>query len=278
MNIGIRMHDMAAGTIEERALMAKQQGFTCVHLALSKTISPKYMEPAVVTPGLAKHLNEMLNGVDVAVLGCYLNLAHPDEQKYQEILRKYVAHLQLCRWMGAGVVGTETGNPNAEYRYDPVASHTEAALSLFIDRLRPVVEAAEKIGATMAIEPVYTHIVSDGKRARKVLDAIHSPNLKIIFDPVNLLHPDNVMRRDAVIDEAIDLLGDEIAVVHMKDYHATPDALVACAPGLGEMNYDAVLRYCIEHKPYVQMTLEDTKPDNAEQARLFLEKRAEALL
>ncbi len=85
------------------------------------------------------------------------------------------------------------------------------------------------------------------------------------------------MRRDAVIDEAIDLLGDEIAVVHMKDYHATPDALVACAPGLGEMNYDAVLRYCLKNKPHVQMTLENTKPDNAEQARLFLEERAEAL-
>ncbi len=274
MNIGIRLHDTAAGTLEERAEFVKQQGFTCVHLAMSKVIDPKYMDPAMATPGLASYLNKALKGLDTAVLGCYLNLAHPDEKKYQEILKKYVAHLQLCRWMNASVVGTETGNPNAEYRYDPVASHTDAALSLFIDRLHPVVDAAEKIGATIAIEPVYTHIVSDGKRARKVLEAIHSPNLKIIFDPVNLLHPDNLQRRDAVLEEAMDLLGDEIAIVHLKDYHAKPEKLEACAPGLGEMNYDAVLRFCNERKPHVQMTLENTKPDNAEAARLFLEQRA----
>ena len=275
MNIGIRMHDMTPGTLEERAAIACTQGFSCVHLALSKTIAPAYMDPAVATPGLASYVRKAMQGLDVAVLGCYLNLAHPDEKTYQEIVRKYVAHLQLCRWMGAGVVGTETGNPNADYHYDPERSHTEDALKLFIDRLRPVVDAAEKIGATMAIEPVYTHIVSDGKRARRVLDEIHSPNLKIILDPVNLLHPDNLARRGAVIDEAIELLGDDVAIVHLKDYHATATALPACACGTGEMDYDAVLRFVNARKPHIQMTLEDTVPDNAEAARLFIERRAQ---
>lgn len=274
MNIGVRMHDLAQGTLEERAGYAKAQGFSCVHLAMSKVIDPGYMNPAVATPGLAAYLNAALGGLDAAVLGCYLNLAHPDEAAYRAMLPKYAAHLQLCRWMNAGVVGTETGNPNAEYRYDPAASHTEDALALFIDRLRPVVDAAEKIGAVMAIEPVYLHIVHDGRRARRVLDAIHSPNLKIIFDPVNLLHPDNLDRRAYVLDEAIDLLGDDVAVIHLKDYHTQPDKLVACACGTGEMDYSAVLRFAKACKPHIQMTLENTTPANAEAARLFIEQAA----
>ena len=277
MNIGIRMHDAAPGTLFERAGFIREQGFSCVHLALSKTIDPKLMEPAAATPGLAAQVKRDLGDIDLAVLGCYLNLTHPDENAYRDILKRYRAHIQLARWMNAGCVGTETGNPNAGYTYDPARSHTPEALEMFIRRVAPVVECAEKFGVTLAIEPVYTHIVHDGKAARKVLDAIRSDNLKIILDPVNLLHPDNVERRDDVIREAIDLLGEDVVIIHMKDYQRTENGLASMACGLGEMNYADILRFAKYQKPFIQMTLEDTKPDNAEAARLYLEQLAEGL-
>ena len=277
MNIGIRMHDAAPGTLSERAGFIREQGFRCVHLALSKTIDPKLMEPAAATPGLAAQVRHDLGDIDLAVLGCYLNLTHPDEATYRDILKRYSAHLQLARWMNAGCVGTETGNPNAGYTYDPARSHTPEALEMFIRRAAPVVECAEHFGVTLAIEPVYTHIVHDGKAARKVLDAIASDNLKIILDPVNLLHTDNVERRDDVIREAIDLLGDDVVIIHMKDYQRAENGLQSMACGLGEMDYTDILRFAKYQKPFIQMTLEDTKPDNAEAARLYLEQLAETL-
>jgi len=213
----------------------------------------------------------------LAVLGCYLNLTHPDEAAYRDILRRYRAHIQLARWMNAGCVGTETGNPNAAYTYDPARSHTPEALEMFMRRVAPVVECAENFGVTLAIEPVYTHIVHDGKAARKVLDTIRSDNLKIILDPVNLLHPDNVDRRDDVIREAIDLLGEDVVIIHMKDYQRGENKLVSMACGLGEMDYTDILRFAKHQKPFIQMTLEDTRPDNAEAARLHLEKIAQTL-
>lgn len=277
MNIGIRMHDAAPGTLRERAGFIREQGFSCVHLALSKTIDPKLMEPAAATPGLAAQVRHDLGDIDLAVLGCYLNLTHPDESACQDILKRYRAHIQLARWMNAGCVGTETGNPNATYTYDPARSHTPEALEMFIRRVTPVVECAEHFGVTLAIEPVYTHIVHDGKAARKVLDAVASDNLKIILDPVNLLHTDNIDRRDDVIREAIDLLGDDVVIIHMKDYQRTENGLQSMACGLGEMDYTDILRFAKYRKPFIQMTLEDTKPDNAEAARLYLEQLAEAL-
>lgn len=268
MALGIRMHDAAPGTLAQRAQAVKAQGFECVHLALSKVISPAYMNPMAATQGLASHVKKSLDGLDVAVLGCYLNLTHPDESVYRQSVEKYVAHLQLAHWMGAGVVGTETGNPNPEYRYDPEHSHTEASLELFLRRVEPVVKAAEKLGVMLAIEPVYKHIVCDGKRARRVLDAIGSPNLQIILDPVNLLHPDNLHRRDEVIAEAIELLGREVAVIHIKDYVDDGTGnMPCCAAGLGEMDYSAVLRFAKQCKPHIHMTFENTKPDNAQAAR-----------
>ena len=277
MNIGIRMHDAAPGTLRERAGFIREQGFSCVHLALSKTIDPMLMEPAAATPGLAAQVRHDLGDIDLAVLGCYLNLTHPDEAAYRDILQKYRAHIQLARWMNAGCVGTETGNPNAGYTYDPARSHTPEALEMFIRRVAPVVECAEHFGVTLAIEPVYTHIVHDGKAARRALDAIQSDNLKIILDPVNLLHTDNVDRRDDVIREAIDLLGEDVVIIHMKDYQRTENGLISMACGLGEMNYADILRFAKYQKPFIQMTLEDTQPDNAEAARLYLEQLAEEL-
>ena len=38
MNIGIRFHDLAPGTIAQRAAVAHAQGFTCANLALYKAL------------------------------------------------------------------------------------------------------------------------------------------------------------------------------------------------------------------------------------------------
>ncbi|MEG0741632.1 MAG: sugar phosphate isomerase/epimerase [Clostridia bacterium] len=275
MSIGIRLHDAAGNTLEERAVRVRAQGFQCVHIALSKVLGPEYMEPGMLTPGLASYVRRALGGLDAAVLGCYLNLAHPSEGAYHDAVKKYTAHLSFCRWLNAGVVGTETGNPNAEYRYDPEKSHTEAALMLFIERVRPVVAAAEKLGATLAIEPVFTHIVCDPKRARRVLDEVNSPNLKIILDPLNLLDESNFERRDAVLAEALELLGEDVAVLHVKDYVLAHGKIKSVAAGTGVMDYRAIMNYMGKHKPHIDMTLEDTLPENAEAAGKFIKKLAE---
>ena len=259
--IGLRLHDAAPGTLAERAAAAKAQGFTCCHLALSKTMGKQYMEVPALTAGLARQVLNDLQGLDTAVLGCYLNLATPDMDEYRTAVSKYIAHLRFSRWMNAALVGTETGDPN------------KASLDLFIRRLAPVVEAAEKLGAIIAIEPVFKHIVCDGRRARQVLDAFHSPNLGIILDPVNLLHESNLADADRIIGEAVDLLQDDVLVVHMKDYVLKDDGTMkAVAAGTGRMDYAVIGKFISEKKPSVQITLENTMPDNAEQARRFVEE------
>ncbi len=266
MSIGIRLHDTAEGTLAQRALYAQAQGFECAHLALSKTLGPAYLEPQTLTPGLAAQVRRAMNGLDVAVLGCYLNLATPNEEEYRQTLERYIAHLRFSRWLGAAVVGTETGNPNAAYRYEPQRSHTQEALETFVHRVRPVVEAAEKLGAILAIEPVYTHIVSTPLRARYALDTLKSPNVQIILDPVNLLHADNVRHAAAVIDEALEVLGPDIVVLHAKDYAVENGQVRSMAVGTGVMDYTSLSRFVREKKPGLFVTLEDTVPQNAQAA------------
>ena len=284
LQLGIRLHDVNAAlgaeeqTMEARAAKAREEGFSCVQLALSKVVRGVAFDESALTEGLAFHTKRVFakNDLDVAVLGCYLNLAHPDPEKLREIQSRYFGHLRVAALMGAGVVGTETGAPNGEYQLDE-NTHTDAALETFIRNLAPVVECAERWGTAVAIEPVWSHIVCDTDRALRVLRAIASPNLRIILDPVNLLSPDNLHRRDAVIGEAMEKLCEHIAVVHLKDYVRQGNDLPAVAAGLGEMDYTGILRFMKARKPYIQATLENTTNDNAQAALAFIQRSYEAL-
>ena len=278
MNIGIRLHDTKPGDIESRIVAANDQGFRCAHVALAMTIPGYKMTIPELTPGFAMHLKKLFatEKMDIAVLGCYLNLATPDQDALKHTQDVYKAHLRFASILGAGVVGTETGAPNVDYHFEE-ACHTDKALDQFLFGLEPVVKYAESVGQILALEPVYRHIMWNPKQTRKVLDSISSPNLQIIFDPVNLLHESNYMNRDEIFAESLDLFGDEIAVIHIKDFDIIDGKLVSMGAGLGQMNYDAILKFAKEKKPYIHATLEDTKPENAEQCRRFIKHRYEAL-
>ncbi|RKM62345.1 sugar phosphate isomerase/epimerase [Butyrivibrio sp. CB08] len=264
MQIGIRFHDTKELPFEERLADIKKQGFDCVHIALSK-VPGLTADTDALNPGYAMYLRNAFRkaDLDVAVLGCYLNLANPNQEALKKTQEKYFAHLRFASVLGCGMVGTETGAPNETYTYDKEACHSKEALDTFITNLKPVVKCAESTGTIIAIEPVYRHIVYDAKRAREVLDRIGSPNLQIIFDPVNLLWTDNYDRRYEVIDEAIDLLGKDIAMIHLKDSILMEDSVKSVGCGFGEMKYESIIKFALEKKPFIHATLEDTKPETA---------------
>lgn len=277
MQLGIRLHDVNTAvpegqSMEARCRKAAAEGFTCAHLAFQKVIKGVTFDEAALAEGLALYTKRVFaeNGLDLAVLGCYLNLAHPDENKLREIKSRYFGHIRVAALAGACVVGTETGAPNAEYKLD-TNTHTDEALKIFMHNLEDVVECAESYGVALAIEPVWNHIVYSADRAAEVIKSIASPNLRIILDPVNLLCMENADRREYVFRDAIDKLGDKIAVVHIKDFVRRDGALISVAAGTGEMQYETVLRFIKERKPFIHATLENTVNENAVQSRQFIQ-------
>lgn len=293
MKIGIRLHDTAGSTLEEHLIAAKAQGFTCVHIAMSKVIPGFKMAdaPRLLTDKLADEVRALLekHGQTCVLLGCYLNLCSPDLAAHEKTVEIYRAHLRFAKRMGALLVGTETGAPNTGYKTCPEC-YTEEALQLFIDRVTPVVRYAEEVGQLFSIEPVIRHIVSTPEHCERVLKAVDSPNLRVILDAVNLLSIDNVLNARAIIQDGIDRLGSRVSLLHMKDFIPYPEErgqrvkasvpntdvfsdLVSCACGTGDMDYRPLLALAKEHD--LPMTLENTNPDNAIAARRHLEALGE---
>ncbi|SFR63333.1 sugar phosphate isomerase/epimerase family protein [Anaeromicropila populeti] len=273
MQIGIRLHDTINLPLEERLAVVKEQKFQCAHLALSKVIKEYSVANEALTPGFAMYLKKLFNQyeIDIAVLGCYLNLANPNADKLEKIKETYMANIRFASILGCGVVGTETGAPNEAYQYEP-ACRSEEALNFFIDNLSTVVAYAESMGVVVAIEPVWKHIVYNPLRAKEVLDRIQSPNLQIILDPVNLLGIENYMNQQEVIAEAIEVLGDYVSVVHIKDFIVDNRELVSVAAGTGLMKYDKIIEFIKKKKPHIHVTLENTVPANAVEARKYIQR------
>lgn len=286
MQIGIRLHDIntkcpeADQTMEARAAKAREEGFSCVHLAYQKVIKGYTWDDMVLTEGLAKYTKRVFdkNQLDVAVLGCYMNLATPDPVMLDKFKKRYYGHLRVASVAGCCMVGTETGAPNTQYKMDE-NTHGKEALDTFIRNLADVVEAAENYGVTMAIEPVWKHIVYNADRAVEVLNAIQSQNLRIIFDPVNILYSGNIDNRDYIIADAMDKLGEKIAMVHLKDFVPGEKDIISVAAGTGEMgdSYDPILKFMKTNKPYIHTTLENTTNENAVWSKNYILDKYNAL-
>ena len=276
MNIGIRLHDTEPGSLKERLAFARAQGFSCAHVALSKVLDDFAMEdaPEKLTDEYALRVRKEFDesGLECAVLGCYLNLADPNPERRAQTQEIYKAHLRFAAKIGARVVGTETyANPESAFS-DP-APQSEEAFRLLLDSLKPVVRCAEECGAVLAVEPVWCHIISTPERAARMLEELPSENLQIILDAVNLIAPEEAERAEDIIRNAISLLGDRVRILHMKDYVITPQGeMDACACGLGSMRYEQLLTFAAARD--LPMTLENTVPENAEEARLYLEQAA----
>ena len=130
---------------------------------------------------------------------------------------------------------------------------------------------AEEQEVTLAVEPVCSHIVHDAQTAERMLEDLKSSQVKIILDAVNLIDSEHTETADELIREAVRRLGDQVCVLHMKDFIPQPEAPrplpVPC--GKGRMSYAPLLELAAGRS--LPMTLENTSPENAEQTRRYLE-------
>lgn len=265
LRLGVRGHDMPKAPFDELVKSIADAGFCCTQLALAKAIRDFSVSNEAMTSGMADYMKKVFeqNNVSVSVLGCYKNLANPDEQQLQKIKESYMHHIRFAKFLECGMVGTETGAVNPEYKYTP-ENHSDAALQLFIENLKPMVEYAEKMGVCIGIEPVYKHIMCDVERTRKVLDAVNSPNLRVILDPINLLNVENKDRQEKIVEEAFDVLGNEIDAIHIKDFIVKDGSIVyeKVTVGEGEFNIPHLLGILKARKPLIHVLLEASTPEN----------------
>jgi sugar phosphate isomerase/epimerase len=172
----------------------------------------------------------------VAVSGTY-NMAHPDAVHRAGGARRLAALIAAAPELGTGIVTLCTGtrDPEHMWRAHPGNEAPDAWADMLVS-VTAAVEAAERAGVCVAVEPEPGNVVRDAPAARRLLDEIGSPALRIVLDAANLLPPDRLPEQPRVLGEALELLGGALVLAHAKD--VLPDGTVVAA-GRGAVDYPA---------------------------------------
>lgn len=276
MNIGIRAHDIENRSLEELVKEIAGKGLTSVQLALSKSFDSINTELGSLSPGLARYIGNEFSKqhIQIAVLGCYFNMIHPDLLERRKGIERFKEHIRFARDFGCSIVATETGNVNADIIYTEDNFKEEPFLEV-VESVRELVQEAEKFGVIVGIEAGVNHPVYSPKVMKRLLDTIPSNNLQVILDPVNLLTIDTYENQEEIFQEAMELFGDRVVVLHAKDFNIQNNQLTTTAVGKGLLNYDFILKQIKEKKPYMNILLEETKEPYINESVAFLKERYE---
>ena len=217
---GVRLHDYGRGPLSELFAKAARDGFQSVQLALPKA-SDKVYSFADVTDAVVEETRQAAagTGVSVAVMGCYVQLGLDREEEREKNVATYLSQLPVAAAMGALCIGMET----TEMYHYPAGTTHERGQYFFCKSLEKILPEAERLGVQVAMEPAWHHSVGDVISAKRVIDTMQSPNLKVIFDPANLVSWDKKDDQQRIWDAAGELIGDRIIVVHMKGMQFSED-------------------------------------------------------
>lgn len=106
--------------------------------------------------------------------------------------------------------------------------------------VRSAVDLAKQTGVVLGFEPEVNNVVDSAQKARRLLDEIGSPNLKVTMDAANLFHAGELPRMKDILDEAFALVGKDIVMAQAKDLDHDGDAGHKAA-GQGKLDYSRYL-------------------------------------
>jgi L-ribulose-5-phosphate 3-epimerase len=273
MRIGVRGHDIGHYKLDEIGRIMNEKKLKSVQFVAKKIISEFDVNKGSMTPGMAQYINETLGkyGINISILGCYINLANPDDNELNELLSTFKEHIRFAKYLGCSIVGTETGALNREYVYTE-KNNTEEAFQRSLNSIKILVEEAEKLGVMVGIEGVTKHVMNTPERLKRALDSISSNNLQVIFDPINFIDESNYDKQDEIIKKSFDLFGDKIMIIHAKDFVYKDGKIQQTSIGQGQFNYPLLLSLIKERKPYIDIILEDTVPEDLNSSIKYIEE------
>lgn len=220
-------------SVAEAGFACAQYNMACSGLAaMPDTISH---EEALAVANAARQ-----NGVEiVAVSGTY-NMIHPDPDMRQAGHRRLAILAERCAAMSTRLITLCTGtrDPFDQWKEHPDNDTPEAWRDL-LDAMATAIDIADRYDVDLGIEPELANVINSAGKARRLIDELQSPRIKIVLDPANLFEVETLEEQRTIVASAIDMLADRIVMAHAKD--RTKDGSFTTA-GKGVLDYPFYLR------------------------------------
>jgi sugar phosphate isomerase/epimerase len=210
-----------------------------------------------------------------ALSGTY-NMIDPDLQARAAGAAGLNRVIGLAPLLGTNVVTLCTGSrdPNSMWRKHPGNDTPEAWADLLV-QMEEAVRLAEKYGVTLGVEPEIGNTVNSVQKARRLLDEVRSPQLKIVMDGANIFQRGQLPQMRKVLDQAFEVLGSDIALAHAKDLDQDGEAGHVAA-GRGRLDYGYYLELLKRSGFEGSIILHALKPTEAKDRLAFVRSAAPA--
>jgi sugar phosphate isomerase/epimerase len=195
--------------------------------------------------------------VPICALSATYNMIHPDASVREtgHARRRVLAEAAATLSIPLLTLCTGTRDAQDQWRRHKDNGSAAAWRDLLASMERAAVIAAD-YSVNLGIEPELANVVSSAARARQLIDEVQSPHLRIVLDPANLFETGTLREQRYIIAQAVDLLGERLAMAHAKDRMPNGDVTTA---GKGVLDYPHFLRELRQaafHGPLVAHGLE----------------------
>ena len=241
MQIGILMGTFARPTLEARLDAVKACGLDCVQLSMG--CAGLAAMPDEIPPELVARIRREADarGITIASLEGTFNMSHPDPDHRRAGLRRLRVLAAVCQSLGTSKIHLCTGTRDRDSMWRRHADNdSPEAWRDMVACVREATEIARQADVVLAFEPEVNNVVDSAQKARRLMDEVGSPHLKVTMDAANIFHAGELARMSEVLDQAFALIGKDIVLAHAKDLSHDGDAGHEAA-GHGKLDYDRYL-------------------------------------
>ena len=196
--------------------------------------------PERIDPRLAQQIGAAAASrrITLAAVSGTFNMIDPVRERRYVGLRRLGHLAAACHLLGTNVITLCTGtrDPDDLWRGHPANGRADAWKDL-LTAMKQALFFAEVHDLWLAIEPETANVVDSPAKARRLLDELGSPRLKIIIDPANLFRAEDLPHQRALLDAAFDLLGPDIVLAHAKDVRVVDGTVHHVPAGTGVLDY-----------------------------------------
>jgi sugar phosphate isomerase/epimerase len=236
------------GTLEARLDEAKAHGLACAQVSMVCAGLPDM--PDEMPAGLPERFRReaAARGIAIGSVQGTFNMCHPDAEHRRIGLRRLRVLAEACSPMGTSAIHICTGTRDTKsmWRRHPENTSPEAWRDMAAC-IREAAGIAREAKVVLAFEPEVNNVVDTAQKARRLLDEVGSPHLKVTIDPANLFHAGDLPRMKEILEEAFALVGKDVVLAHAKDLDRDGDAGHKAA-GEGLLDYDLYLRLLRAHR------------------------------
>jgi len=243
----VTFHSYGKRTLDDVCRMAAEIGFDGIEFRGRPPIELKEMSfreyAAAVAASCKKHgLSEIMFSIGLA--GCLDENREAREKCISDAIENARTVNELCGTTLCNSLGKALGSPietapDEAYEFHGSAIATPQQWEMEAEAYHRVGRELEKLGMRFALETHMYHIHDQPQATKRLVDLISSPAIGVNMDYGNTAYFPN----RPTVEDTIDIYGDKLFYVHMKNSSAVPGTGKRIATSLsdGEINHRAYI-------------------------------------